>query len=382
MLNQFIFSLLVITVIYNLQKILSESKNLVLSKSNIIERFDTCIPGQGPDGTGGYQCTLGCGSASGGHYPWGSRDAAADACRKRGFAGLCDKNTVFSAARDGDMNQCCLGWTNSLGNDSRGWYQTDQVYGCGGPRAWSSWMRSHAGAHCCGTSESYNALRRTAKSMNIMQTKLSNAEDELHRLSAGELDYNTARQRQEADMQQCRQAIDDRELQRQEDVKAHVQSTIDAQTQAKLDQQIALRSAERRAKLALGAALKANDKAWGNQFDTANTNFHTVINAQADVLGAQDKELLAQKGQNVALLTVANEQAGAAAACSLVGNNTQFGDDDEGDVQDGSVHRTQAVADQAAKDTAAAAAKGYEACLALPRTLQQDCSKFLPTPER
>jgi hypothetical protein len=376
MLNQFIFSILVITVIYNLQKIILESKNLVLSKSNIIERFDTCLPGQGPDSTSGYQCTLGCGRTSGGYYPWGSRDDAAHACRKRGFAGLCDKNTVEEAAALGDMNQCCLGWTNSLGNDSRGWYQTDKKWGCGGPRRWHPWMRSHAGAHCCGTSESYNALRKTAKSMNIMQTKLSNAEDELHRLSAGELDYNTARQRQEADMQKCKQSINEAEIQRQKDHADYLDSTVGAKRRADMDQEIAVTIAKRQAKLEKDAALKTAAREAQKQYDSANEHSQIIIAAHEAVAVAMDNQLAAETAEKDAAVNLVKAGSGAVMLNNFQAGDAWTGDEDrsrQAAALVGAESRHGQSSYEASEAADAARQAALKACEELPG---KDCSAF------
>ena len=199
MLRNILFSILIITIISNLIKILSECYNLKLGKSKKFEHFRTCSPGQGPNGLSGYQCTLGCGGGTGdmARYPYTSKEQAGDVCRARGFRGLCTRKEVTDAGKSEKLNQCCNGWTLDGGatnckDGACGWYQSDARPGCG--HNWNTWNRTEgAGAHCCGESPASTDLRRTKKSMLITQTKLAKAEALLHKFDGAKEEIDNMR---------------------------------------------------------------------------------------------------------------------------------------------------------------------------------------------
>jgi hypothetical protein len=163
--------------------------------------------------------------------------------------------------------------------------------------------------------------------MNIMQTKLSNAEDELHRLSAGELDYNTARQRQESDMQKCKQAINEAEIQRQNDHARHMDSTMGAKKQAELDQQIALTIAKRQAKLEKDAAVGANTRVWASKYKNANADSTAQIKTLKRAVTADDKLVLALEQKASTALELLDSTSAATAASAMKADNVIHGED-------------------------------------------------------
>ena len=213
MLRNILFSILIITIISNLIKILSECYNLKLVKSKKFEHFRTCSPGQGPNGLSGYQCTLGCGGGTGdmARYPYTSKEQAGDVCRARGFRGLCTKQEVVDAGRSERLNQCCNGWTldgenKKCGNGACGWYQYEERPGCG--HGWNNWNRTAgAGAHCCGESPAATDLRRTKKSMLITQTKLAKAEALLHKFDGAKEEIDNMRNEMRARQNKCNERI-------------------------------------------------------------------------------------------------------------------------------------------------------------------------------
>ena len=81
------------------------------------------------------------------HYPYFTREAAEQACVDYGCAGLAEKADLLHFSR------CLTGWTS----DFRGWYQAEEVWGCGGPEAFGEWVpevllngvwTGKAGAYC------------------------------------------------------------------------------------------------------------------------------------------------------------------------------------------------------------------------------------------
>lgn len=196
--------IIVCIILYNLYIILMGCNSLRGRKAGLeyFSNRSSCTSGQGPNGQDGYQCTLGCGGGSGDmrRYPWKTREKAAEACRSRGFKGLCSRAEIEKTGRINKLDMCCTGWTS---DDQVGWWNTERQSGCGGGGGgnWNSWTPGTAAAHCCGESPVANDLRKAKKTVNILQTKLAKNQSDLHMLdykgASSELERQAMRKKQQ-----------------------------------------------------------------------------------------------------------------------------------------------------------------------------------------
>merc|ERR1719162_1210245 len=77
--------------------------------------------------------------AAGHPYQFPTRDAAAHACHKGGYARLCNK------AEATGFEACAAGWYA----DYKGYYMNTGRNGCGSGKGFSGWGAGNAGAYCC-----------------------------------------------------------------------------------------------------------------------------------------------------------------------------------------------------------------------------------------